>query len=90
MTLSYMLNNAPIKKLCDTDRAWLGMTNEDIMRVGVEFMSFKEQRPNTDEGGFLLTEKDLEGFAMFLSKKNWTWANDVVALLVGTEWSREV
>jgi len=90
MTLSYSLNDAPIKMLCDTDRAWLGMTKEDIMRVGVEFMSFMEQRPNTEEGGFRLTEKVREGFAMFLAKKGWTWANDVAALLTDVEWTREV
>jgi hypothetical protein len=91
MPISYSITEAPIMKLSDTDRAFLGLTSDDIMKVGIEFMSFMNQRPNAPDGcSFTLTEKEQAMFARHLDRKGWKWAYIVPAMLLGAVWSREV
>jgi hypothetical protein len=90
MTISFYLADSPVTKLSDSDRRFLELTDDDIFRIGTEFMSYMNQKPNCIDGRFMLDEGQMSGFAELLHTKGYRWAFIIPVLLKGTAWTRKV
>jgi hypothetical protein len=90
MTISYSIRGTPLTRLSEAKREFLGLTGDRIFQVGIEFMSFMNQRPNGEDETYVLRESLQGQFAQHLAKKGWKWAYDIPVLLSGASWSRKV
>lgn len=90
MPISYSIKGTPLEHMSASDRKFLGLDEDGIFKVGIEFMSYMNQVPNGPEASFVLSDEEQEGFACHLSEKGFTWPFITPVVLHGASWTREV
>lgn len=93
MPISCSMTDTQLKQdgcFSDDDLKFLGLDSDGVLKVGIEFMSFMNQRPNDADGDYVLTEELAEPFAQALRDKGYKMPIVIVSFLVGAVWSRRV
>ena len=92
MVLNFEIRGTALARISKSDREFLRLTDDDVFKIGVEFMSFMGQKPNgpPEDEKFILTEENQVAFALFLENKGYEWARIIPVVLLGAVWSRKV